>query len=198
MSLKSTFTATSKDRPLPPKGSHVARVYQVIDLGTHEAEFEGIKKMRSLVRISFELPNEKAVFDEEKGEQPFVVHTGNLTNSMHEKSKLRPIVEGITGALKEDEAKSFDLSSLIKLDCLVNIEHNEYKGNVYANIKSTSPVPKGMTVPALTNPTLVFTLDKFEREAFDKLPEFLRKKIEESVEYKELFKETGANDDIPF
>ena len=186
MSLLSTYSKSDNmEKKLPPAGSHVARVYQVIDLGTHESEWEGVKRDRGLVRLSFELCNEKVVFDEEKGEQPFSVHTRNLTNSMHEKSKLRPLVEGITGALKEEEANGFDLSSLIGLDCLVNIELNEYKGNKYANIKSTAPVPKGMEVPKLVNTPLVFDVDTYSQEDLEKLPSFLQDKVKESKEVKE-------------
>lgn len=196
MSLTSKIKEGSgEQRKLPSKGSHVARVYQVIDLGTHEQEWEGQKRDRSLVRLSFELPNEKAVFDPEKGEQPFVVHTRSLTNSMHEKSKLRPLVEGITGALKDEEANNFDLSGLIGLDCLVNIELNEYKGNMYANIVSTTPVPKGMEIPKLTNETLVFDIDSYTEEDFAKLPQFLQDIVKDSKEFKE--KELAVKD-IPF
>lgn len=183
------------EKKLPPAGSHVARVYQIIDLGTHEQEWEGQKKERSLVRLSFELCNEKVVFDPEKGEQPFTVHTRSLTNSMHEKSKLRPLVEGVTGALENKEANGFDLSGLIGLDCLVNIEINEYKGNNYANIKSTAPVPKGMEVPQLVNKTFVFDVETSPLEELDKLPSFLQDTVKESFEWQ---KKTAKPDDIPF
>ena len=57
-----------------PAGSHPARCFQIIDMGTHTEDGAfGITTNRK-IRFSWELPDELHVFDEKKGPQPFSVH----------------------------------------------------------------------------------------------------------------------------
>ena len=60
-------------RELIPTGNYPARVYEIIELGTVDSTWMGEAKKTHKVRIGFELPTEKRVFDETKGEQPMVI-----------------------------------------------------------------------------------------------------------------------------
>jgi hypothetical protein len=71
---------------LPREDIHVSRCVGVIDIGTHRSPFGDGKKIPKVILI-FELPEEKAVFVEERGEEPF--HLSKIyTNSLGEKSNL--------------------------------------------------------------------------------------------------------------
>jgi hypothetical protein len=145
-------------------------------------------KVMHKVMIDWELPNEKAIFSEEKGEQPFVF-SKEFTLSLGEKSNLRAFLNSWRGkALTEEECKSFDITVLAGKACTLSIIHKTSKvsGKVYAEIGSIGGVMKGMEVPALMNPQMVFSVSNFDQVAFDSFPDFIKEKIESSNEYKAL------------
>jgi hypothetical protein len=49
-----------------------------------------------------------------------------------------------------------------------------------------SPTIKGFNVPSQINPTFELNYDNFTIEAFMTLPEFIRKKMEGSLEFKKI------------
>ena len=86
----------------------------MVHIGKVEEEYLGEKKMQNKVRITWELHEEKKVFKEENGEQPFVL-SKEFSLSMHEKSSLRKWLESWRGkAFTEDESKLSD-STIAKL-----------------------------------------------------------------------------------
>jgi hypothetical protein len=176
-----------RDYTPAPAGTHVARLVRILHVGTIITEFEGNKKKTDKVLLSFELPNEKHVFDEAKGEQPFLLYRED-TFSYNEKANLRKIVEGIIGRkmTDEEEAGAFEISSLIGMACLVNVIHKDSNGKTFANIATTMPLMKGVEAPAATNKPIVFDYEHFNEEYFQKLPEYLRKKMESSDEYRTM------------
>lgn len=170
-----------------PAGVYAARCYSMVHVGTIEGDFEGQKKIRNIVRISWELPTEKKVFREENGEQPFVV-SKDFTLSMHEKSALRKFLESWRGkGFSDEEAKAFDVSKLIGVACMISIIHKTKDGKTYAEISSLTNVPKGMDVPKQINPSFEFNYSEpFDKVKFESLPEWLRKKMMMSDEYKQI------------
>ena len=111
MAILATTTATQRE--LIPAGNYLARCYQMIEIGTVREIILGEEKVLKKVRIGWELPTEKRVFNEEKGEQPFVI-SKEFTLSMHEKSSLRGMLKSWRGKdFTEDEAKAFDITNLI-------------------------------------------------------------------------------------
>jgi hypothetical protein len=115
---------------------------------------------------------------------------------MGKKSHLRPFVEGIIGvALKDDEAYAFDIEQLLGSPCLLSIVHEAGKdGNTYANIKSASPMMKGMTLPEAINPPSITDVNTATPEQIEALPGFLRDKVKASDEYKVRFADGVVND----
>jgi hypothetical protein len=167
---------------IAPVGMHLARIYQIIDLGTTEqtGQFGGKKRK---VQILFELPLETAVFDPNKGEQPFYARN-MYTLSMHEKSTLRKDVHSIEGrTLTEAEAKSFNIFNLLGRECMVNIIHKQNGDKTYANIQTITPVPKGMVCPPAVNPPLVFSTQQPDMDVFRSIPDFVQDKIKLSDEF---------------
>jgi hypothetical protein len=166
-----------------PKGNHVARLYQIIHIGTNEFEFKGETKKSDKIRLSFELCNERKVFKEGEEPRPFSV-SREFGFSMGPKSHLRPFVEGMIGtALFDEEAYNFDFEDLLGRECLLNVVHEEKNGNVYANIAGASPLPKGMDAPELYNDTTMIDVNTSPVEEIEALPEFIKAKIFSSEEW---------------
>src|SRR5207248_4344414 len=119
-----------------PAGNHVARIYQIIHVGTVPSTYQGQERMSDQVRLTFELCNEKKEFKEGEGEKPLSISTRFETYSMGKKANLRRLIEGMYGkTMHDDEAYNFDLDSALGQECLITVAHNEGKdGNTYANI----------------------------------------------------------------
>jgi hypothetical protein len=54
-----------------PTGNHVARLYEIIHIGTIPTTWQGQEKMTDKIRLGFELCNETKEFKEGEGEKPF-------------------------------------------------------------------------------------------------------------------------------
>lgn len=187
MSIIATNNNSQSSLKIIPAGSHPARCYSMIHIGTIEETFNGEVKKRNKVRISWELPTEQVVFNEEKGEQPHAI-SREFTLSLHEKSTLRAFLESWRGkAFTDKEASSFDITKLLGVPCLLSITHRAASnGNSYANINSVSMLPKGMDCPNQINPNQVLSYDNFDLELFKSLPNFIKEKIKVSEEYQLL------------
>lgn len=194
------------NKVLAPAGTHVARCYSMIEIGTITEDVMGEQKTMKKVRVSWELPNELHTFDDSKGEQPLAVHK-EFTLSFHEKATLRKYLESWRGKqYTEDEAKRVDVSKLIGAPCMVTLMHKTSKsGNAYVEITGIAPVMKGMTCPpAINEPVLLyFNMPNWEG-VFNALPDFLKEKIQSSQEYKKFQAPTQSeasqddNGDLPF
>lgn len=150
-------TNNSAPRELIPAGNYIARCYQMIHIGTVMESFQGENKLMNKVRIGWELPTETKVFKEENGEQPFVI-SQEYTLSMHEKSTLRKMLASWRGKdFTEEQSKSFDITTLIGVPCMLNIIHKPSKDGtkMYQAIGSISPMPKGIQCPEQVNKTAI-------------------------------------------
>lgn len=177
------------------EGSYPARIYRIIHIGTIPS-FEG--KLQDKVRITFEFPTEMRVFSEEKGEQPQVL-SKEYTLSTHEKSALRKLIVACDPkALKPDDdgfVADYDIENLLGKPCLVSVEHTAKGENTYANIRVETPLPKGMACPPQVNESVSVSYDRFDQNAFDQLPLFIKEKMAQSLEYRKLMEKPG---DVPF
>jgi hypothetical protein len=69
-----TLKAPSRKESTPvPKGNHIARLYQIIHIGTNSFEYMGETKSSDKIRLTFELSNERKVFKEGDEPKPFSV-----------------------------------------------------------------------------------------------------------------------------
>lgn len=174
---------SSKPRQLPPAGTHIARCYQIVDLGTQHWEYANKPKSGRKVRISWELPLEKADFGE--GEEPFAVHR-KYTLSLGDKATLRGDLEAWRGRpFTEAELLSFDVLKVLGAACMVTVMHDTKGDNTYANVTTVTAVPKGMQVPEPINPQFSYSIDDDGKgPKYGQLPEFLQKEIAASDEFK--------------
>ena len=188
MAINAT-TNGNTPRELIPTGNYIARCYKMIHIGTVEEIILGEKKVLNKVRIGWELPTELRVFNEEKGEQPLVIDK-EFTLSLYEKSALRGVLKSWRGKdFTEEEAKCFDITKLLGVQCMINIIHKPSKrdaSKVYEEIAGITAVPKGITVPAQINSTFCLDYDNFDESKFNSLPDFIKQKMQTSMEYSAL------------
>lgn len=172
------------DFEICPAGNHVGICNAIIDLGMQRgtAMYPNPKRQ---VYIRFELPGEriKYVKDGKEIEGPMSIGT-TMTASMSEKANLRKLLESWNGKKfsSDEKAAEFDLKVLLGRRCLLNVTHTEKGQKTYANIQNATPLPKGMiSNEKQHNPSLYFSLDEPDSTAFNALPDWLKKKINERL-----------------
>jgi hypothetical protein len=188
------------DFKLVPPGTYVAVCDCVVMLGKQSTPF-GVKEQ---VYIRWEIPSERLKWKDANGaehEGPMVIGAV-VTASIYEKSNLGQWLASWRGrSFTDEERKRFDLFSILGKPCMLNVVHNESKGKTYANVQGVSRLMKGMEAP---NAEQLIKYSADETGEFDKLPEWLQKKIEAQItEEAEAQEEQSrpknfTDDDIPF
>ena len=177
-------TGSSKPREIVPHGTHIARCYSMVHIGTIEWEYMGDKKYSDKVRISFELPHEMREWGEDKFESPMSI-SKEYTLSMHEKSNLRKDLESWRGKSFNDNELPFDVTQLIGKCCNLSVIHKSNKsGNEYAYIGGISSLTKGTECPEQFNPSFIFNYENnFDEQWVDNQPDWIQEQIKSTPEY---------------
>lgn len=192
----------TKPRELVPEGNHVATLYNILYMGTIETPYinpDGTKKEQYKVRLTFELPEELREFerDGETIKLPMVI-SKECTLSLYKGTQtavLRTIAHALIGqALKDEEAESFDIDDLLGKSCMVEVTHEEYDGNKYAKAVGFGSLPKGLKAPKQVNESKVVSVTDSPLDDLDELPDFIKKKIFSSKEYRARVGESKGDD----
>lgn len=210
------INATNESQGFKPldAGTYPARCYSMVHIGTVTELINGEEKTNNKIRVSWEIPTELKEFKQGEGLKPWVV-SKEYNLSMHEKSTLRKDLKAWRGKdFTDEEAKCFDVTRLLGVVCMLSINHKESKGKTYLEVNGVSPIMKGFSLPEQINQTFELNYENFTDSAFQTLPEFIRKKMETSLEYRKMQnnneafefekaqhnpnKINEANDDLPF
>ena len=211
MSLIATAGSESTFKPVP-EGTHLARCYRIVDLGTQESTYLGQVKTQRKVMIQFEVHG-----DDENGfalitraGEPMSI-SKNYTLSIGEKSRLRQDLASWRGkAFTPEELKGFELKNLLGVWGMISvIKTPGADGKEYSNINAITPVPavvKKNGMPQYFNEPKIFSIDSPDMELFATFSDYLRAKIEGSPEWRSRQASkpssyTGGgveDDDIPF
>ena len=181
-----------KEFKLVPPGSHLARCYRIIDIGTQSTEWQGQKKFLRKVMIGWEIHGEDetgAPLMTDEGE-PLAVFK-NYTLSWSENANLRKDLQAWRGTPWTDaEANRFDLKNILGQWCMLNIIHVEGKNNkMFANVAGITPVPgmiKKAGLPNGVNKLQLFRLADPDWELYETFSKGMKAKIEASPEFKAL------------
>lgn len=184
-----------------PVGTHIARCFRIVDLGTQHGEYMGKPTRRNQIHVTWELP------DELDGEGRPMLASRFYTNSLGERANLRKDLESWRGrSFTDDELRRFDLESILGKPCMLTVVGGD---NGKTKIATVSGLPKSSTCPAQVNPSFTFWLDEFDQEKFESLSDGIKGIIKKSEEYMD----SGGNpsdyhqperrqieddDDIPF
>ena len=166
----------------PPVGTHVARCFKLVDIGTQHGEYQGKPTTRVQHLAFFELPNELVQTDE--GERPAIA-TKFYTTSMNEKAAWRNDLEGWRGqAFTDEDLAQFDNEQMLGCPCMLSIvATTKSDGTKGAKIASVVALPKGMECPPQVNKSFSFWMDDFDEDEFNKLSDGIKKLIMRSDEY---------------
>jgi hypothetical protein len=206
-----TAGSESTFKPVP-EGTHLARCYRIVDLGTQESTYLGQVKSQRKVMLQFEVHG-----DDEHG-NALVTRAGepmsiskNYTLSIGEKARLRQDLESWRGrAFTPEERKGFELKNLLGVWGMISvIKTVGENGKEYANINAITPVPavvKKNGLPSFFNEAKIFQIDSPDMELFETFSDYLRAKIENSPEWRSRQNRKPVNsessdyldEDIPF
>lgn len=180
MGLKLSAAKSSSNRPPVPAGTHLGICVRIIDVGTQEDEWKGQTKFNRKVRFGWELPEERFVFDEAKGEQPFMIDRTYNFSSFEKSNFIKDMVAWTGGKLDEN----FDIEDMLGKPCLVTVTHKEDGDKVYSNVTAVSAIPKSLknSVHAPENPLFYYSVENGKDENYGKLPDFLKEMADKSHE----------------
>ncbi len=192
------------ERVLCPPGTYPARCVQVVDLGTQHSE--KFNNKRHEVRLTWELPTQRHVFNEDKGEEPFLL-SRRFTLSLNRKSSLFGFLMAWRGrAFTDEELRGFDVSCLLGAPCLLTVVHSD--NGEYANVQAAAKLPKGMDCPEPITPKICYDISQGKDDAYNSFPDFLKDLIGACEEWKTNGSVTQTaptggsadpdDDDIPF
>lgn len=202
---KQRATSGGGEFDVPDAGSHPAVLVALIDLGTHDEEFDDKKKQTKVIKqirkvyMAWELPTEA----KPGGGGNFVV-ARDYGLFFSQNSNLRKMVEKWRGR-GLDDGEEFDLTKLLGKSCLISlVQKVSQNGNKYCKIDGVGQLPKGMTCPPAT-----VTPVQWDVGSGDPIPETpwlpylygepLKQVIERSAEYKAGGSGAGdANEEIAF
>jgi len=148
---------------IAPQGSHLATLVAIIDLGTHEEEFQGKVRNERQISLVWELANEI-----EEGTTNRLLVSQKYNFSANPKARLRLMLEGWRGR-KYNEGDPMQLSKVLGQPCLVTVVHKQsIKGRDYAIVTSVSGLPKGMKSVPPVRPLVARKCD-----SHDPIPEWI-------------------------
>ena len=174
-----------KEFERPEAGTYGARCIHIVDLGTHDKEWQGKVSKRHQVLLVFEIDSEmEGKYDEQYKGKRFVVNWKG-TLSIGENAHLRRHLESWRGKkFTKEEAKGFDLKNILDKPCVLSLVESEWKDKTYINIETISPPMKGMKIPDAENDLVFFPITDIETGDWEKLWPWEQKIIMESDEGK--------------
>ena len=127
---------------LAPDGTHLAVLVDVIDLGdvvTQVYGKPGVTETQHQVRLAFQIAENMT------SGKPFLVSTFGMRVSLHDKAKLRKVLETLNGKPFE-VGTEIDPESFIGSNCLLEVIHkrNAAGDKTYANIANVARAMKGV------------------------------------------------------
>lgn len=178
--------SSNKPRIICPRGTHLCRCVQVIDLGTQHFQpgDDGSRK----IYFAFETCTQRHTFDEKRGPEPFMlqIEFAFFMGRAAKPTKLRKFVEGWFGKAftTDDEASKFDFAKLLNRAAQITVAHQPKKDGTMKSVIADIFLPEpGTTVPPAHNPLLCYEIAEGQDATFAKLPNFLKVKIAESDEF---------------
>ena len=202
-SIKANAKAGKDFEPIPA-GVHMAICTTVVDLGLQGGGKFAPKRQ---VYIKFEIPSHQVKWEKDGVEKTGPGTIGRTFGlSISEKSHLRPFLVGWRGKdfTKEEEA-GFEITSILGKLCQLSIVHEkgEKDGKTYAKISGAFALIQLQKDDLKAHPEkakpsqelIAYSPEQHDQAIWEKLPEWLQKKIDERVE--ETVNDVAAGDQTP-
>lgn len=210
-------SSSSSFKPVPP-GTHLARCYRVIDLGTQKIVSSFGEKHQPKIMVQFEVHSE-----DEQG-NPLVTDNGeplsiskNYTLSLSENATLRKDLTSWRGReFTAEELRGFELKNILGHWAMLSVTRAMgNNGKEYTNIIGISGVPatlKKAGLPKGHNTPVLFSITEADMDVFETFSKSIKEKIQASPEWTSFFGkqyameqaqsarslERSGDEDIPF
>lgn len=110
------------------------------------------------------------------------------TVSLNEKANLRKDLESWRGKkFSPTELEGFDMTNLLGVQCTLQIMYND---NGYAKVNTVLPKTQELKKTKGTN---IYDITDHDQESFELLPNWVKQKIEQSIEWQQA-KKTGEDE----
>ena len=208
MLISTTSTGGNKEFKNAPAGSHLGRLYKIVDLGTQQGEWEGKATYARKMIFYFELHGE-----DDKGQpltnddgKPLIV-TKYYNASLGEKATLRKHLQTWLNLDFSKMPEGFKVENILGKFAMINVTTYQKDGKTRASVEGLSAVPAIVQkhgLPEGINDISIFDLNKFDSAKFDSLSDGVKKMIVSSPEYRALTQKSEqpaddfSNDSIPF
>lgn len=200
-----------KDFKKVPAGCHFAICNMVVDMGVQETTFKGQAKTQHKVYVRWEVPDERVTYEKDGKEHEGPCGIGaTYTLSLSEKANLRKVLENWRGVpFTQEELRGFDITTIAGKCCQIMVQHETVNGKTYANVTGVMGISKDQRERARNakpeNDVLVFSIGDSDQATFERLPNWLKEKIEGRVMPQAVKTANAAapagddfDDDIPF
>ena len=183
---------SSSFKPVPP-GTHLARCYRIIDLGTQKTVGSFGEKRQPKIMVQFEVHSE-----DDQGE-PLVTDKGeplsiskNYTLSLSENATLRKDLTSWRGKeFTAEELRGFELKNILGHWAMLSVTRAVgNNGKEYTNIIGISGVPaaiKKAGLPEGKNKVALFSIAEADMEMFETFSKSIQEKIQSSPEWNSFF-----------
>lgn len=200
---------------LMPSGPNPGIIYAIVDLGTQTVQYGNSEpEQKRQLYVGIEFPQLKQFFYVGDTEARSTVVSDELNMFITaENSNIRHFIHAVEGRnLTNDEAKTFNLFSLIGKKVVVDIEHKISKrtNQPYMNVRGYSTLNNNFNIPqdfGLTLDPMAFAIDcdatgnvignNFRTENFAKLYNFIKTKVLASKEAKDYAQRGGQFAKMP-
>ena len=165
-----------------PAGTHIARCFAVISLGTQPSnnpQFPPAFK----VMLMWEVPDETV--DMQGVATPMTI-SKEYTLSLNEKANLRRDLQSWRGKeFTAKELEGFDVANVCGAACMLSVIHKKSaKGSDYATVASISAMAKSVKCGEPFHKYIKFEIENGRNQVFDSLLDWIKKKIEACEEWK--------------
>jgi hypothetical protein len=201
MLISTTQSNSTKEFKNAPPGSHLGRLYKIVDLGTQQGEWEGKATFARKMIFYFELHG-----DDDKGSplvnddgKPLIV-TKYYNASLGEKATLRKHLQTWLNLDFSKMPEGFKVENILGKFAMINVTTYQKDGKTRASVEGLSAVPAIVVkhgLPDGFNDISMFDLNKFDSAKFDGLSDSIKKMIMSSPEYRALTQQPeSSSDDI--
>jgi hypothetical protein len=179
--MSTTVSKPTSDFEQVPEGTFVARCYGLVFLGTQETTYKGESKQKEQLMIQWELLDDEGKTKEGK---PFTI-SKTYTRTLDERGTLYGDLNAWRGKrFTAEELQEFDMVTILGAYAQLQVLHdtNEQSGKTYANVTALMPY-KGAK-PAAVNENILFDIDEPDAETFNRLSDYLKRKIQAAPEFR--------------
>lgn len=165
-------------------GAYPALCVGVVDLGTHYSQLYKVSKPEVL--FIFEFATERIEVD---GEDKPRWLSARFSATLGKNSKLLAFLDNWCGGIAQSEIEEgINLGKFVGMAGIANVKQDKKAdGSIRNSVAAMSPLMKGFKKPVPENDLILFDIDDCissgDLTEFEKLPEWMRKIVEESEEW---------------